>query len=264
MAAWLQGGVREWTPIQAGPVNRRRTGRHDRGTVGARRRSRAAGAGGDGEKGAGMTMADGRVARLLVNTGARRGAAVDLQTGEALEIVDVQGRQTAVLVAFHAANLDESLSPAMTRGRLNSIMIQLNDRLWSNHGRAMFEVEADTVGRHDLLLPAYDIEYYDHVHSAAGHDNDRANLALALRPWGVGYSEVPEPLTLFGNVGIRQRGELEIRRPLSEAGDVIRLRALMPVVVAVSASPHDYNLQNDYSPTEILLRVLATAEASAG
>ena len=101
--------------------------------------------------GAGMTMANGRVARLLVNTGARRGAAVDLQTGEALEIVDVQGRQTAVLVAFHAANLDESLSPAMTRGRLNSIMIQLNDRLWSNHGRAIFEVVVHERERvHDL------------------------------------------------------------------------------------------------------------------
>ncbi|MCC6628053.1 MAG: urea carboxylase-associated family protein [Chloroflexi bacterium] len=203
-----------------------------------------------------MTTAEGRVARLLVNTGARRGAAVDLQTGEALEVIDLQGRQTAVLVALNADNLDEALSPAVTRGRLNSIMLQVHDRLWSNLGRPMFEIEADTVGRHDLLLPAYDVEYYEQVHSAPGHDNDRANLALALREWGIGYSELPEPLTLFGNVGIRQRGELEIRRSLAEAGDLVRLRALMPVVVAVSASPHDYNLQNDYSPTELLLRVL--------
>jgi uncharacterized protein YcgI (DUF1989 family) len=207
-----------------------------------------------------MTAAQGRRARLLVNTGARRGAAVELLEGEALEVVDVHGRQTATLIALNADNLDEALSPSVTRGRLNSIMIQLNDRLWSSHGRPMLEVEADTVGRHDLLLPAYDIQYYDQVHSAAGHDNCRANLYLAVRDYGVSHQELPEPITLFGNVGIRQRGELEIRRPLSEAGDSITLKALMNLIVAVSASPHDYNLQNDYSPTEILLRVLSKAE----
>jgi uncharacterized protein YcgI (DUF1989 family) len=204
-----------------------------------------------------MTTAPARAARLLVNTGARRGAVVTLSEGEALEIVDLQGRQTATLIAVNADNLDEMLSPAVTRGRLNSIMIQLNDRLWSNLGRPMFEVEADTVGRHDLLLPAYDIQYYEQVHSAPGHDNCRANLYLGMREFGIGYAELPEPITLFGNVGIRQRGELEIRRPLSEAGDSITLKALMNVIVAVSASPHDYNLQNDYSPTELLLRVVS-------
>lgn len=207
-----------------------------------------------------MTMTRGRTARLLVNTGARRGAAVEVREGETLEIVDLQGRQTAAVIAFNADDLDETLSPAMTRGRLNSIMLQLNDRLWSSLGRPMFEIEADTVGRHDLLLPAYDVQYYEQVHSAPGHDNCRANFYAALREWGIGYGALPEAITLFGNVSIRQRGELDIRRPLSEAGDSVALRALMNVVVAVSASPHDYNLQNDYSPTELLLRVLTRGE----
>jgi uncharacterized protein YcgI (DUF1989 family) len=214
-----------------------------------------------GKKGRrGMTTAEARAARLLVNTGARRGAAVELREGESLEIVDVHGRQTATLIAFNADNLDETLSPGVTRGRLNSIMVQLNDRLWTNLSRPIFEIEADTVGRHDLLLPAYDVQYYEQVHSAPGHDNCRANLYGAVRDLGIGYDALPEAITLFGNIGIRQRGELEIRRPLSEAGDSITLKALMNVVVAVSASPHDYNLQNDYSPTELLLRVLSRPE----
>jgi uncharacterized protein len=186
---------------------------------------------------------------------------VSRRAGESVEVVDVHGRQTGVLVAFNARDLAEALSPTVTRGRLNSIMIQLNDRLYSNLGRPMIEIEADTVGRHDLLLPAYDIAYYEQVHNMPGHDNCRANLYRAVRHLGVAYADLPDPITLFGNIGVRQRGELDIRRPLSEAGDSITLRALMDVVVAVSASPHDNNSMNDYSPTELLLRVLSAPPA---
>jgi len=201
----------------------------------------------------------GRPLRLVVNTGARRAAAVELRRGELLEIVDVKGRQTAVVIAFNQADPGETLSPAMTRARLGSIMLQLNDRLYSNLSRPMLTVEADTVGRHDLLLPAFDIRYYDDVYGAPGHDNCRANLALAVQDFGIAYDRLPDPVTFFGNVGIRQRGELEIRAPLSEAGDSITLQAQMDLVVVVAASAQDRNAQNDYSPTELLLRVLGPA-----
>lgn len=201
---------------------------------------------------------------LVVNTGVRRAAAVVVKSGQRLQVIDLFGRQTATMIAVNLADHGEMLSPAMTRARLNSLMLQLNDRLYSNLGRPMFQLEEDTVGRHDLLLPAYDINYYADVHSAPGHDNCRANLFLAVREFGLDYSHLPDPVTLFGNVSIRQRGELEIRAPLSEAGDLVTLRALMDVIVAVSASPQDHNAQNNYAPTELLLRVLGTQDAASG
>jgi hypothetical protein len=194
--------------------------------------------------------------RLVMNTGARRAAAVELERGERLEIIDVKGRQTAVCVAFNRADLNETLSAAMTRARLNSIMLQLNDRLYSTFSRPMLTVEADTVGRHDLLLPAFDMGYFDDAYGAPGHDNCRASLALALQDLGIAYERLPEPITFFGNVSIRQRGELEIRAPLSEAGDYITLEARMDLIVAVAASSQDRTAQNDYRPSELLLRVL--------
>lgn len=199
-------------------------------------------------------------ARLVASTGARRGAAVEVRQGEALQVVDLYGRQTAVLIAFSRADLTETLSPAVTRGRLGSIMLKLNDTLYSNLGRPMITVEADTVGRHDLLLPAFDITHFAEMFGSPGHDNCRANFYLALHDLGIAYNALPEPVTLFGNVSIRQRGELDIRAPLSEAGDSITLRAMMDLVVAVSASPHDRSPMNDYSPTDLLLRVLSRSE----
>lgn len=196
------------------------------------------------------------LARLVANTGARRGIAVEVGNGEAIEIMDVHGKQTAVFIAFNQHDVNETLSPAVTRGRLSSIMLQLNNRLYSNLGQPMLTLEADTVGRHDLLLPAFDQTYFEDVYSAPGHDNCRANLYLAVREWGIAYHDLPDPVTFFANIGIRQRGELEFRAPLSEPGDLVTLRAHMDLIVAVSASPQDRNALNDYSPSELLLRVL--------
>ena len=56
-------------------------------------------------------------------------------------------------------------------------------------------------------------------------------------------------------VTIKQRGELDVREPLSEKGDFVLLKALADVVVAVSACPQDLNQTNGGKPTDILLRV---------
>jgi uncharacterized protein YcgI (DUF1989 family) len=56
-------------------------------------------------------------------------------------------------------------------------------------------------------------------------------------------------------VTIKQRGELEIREPLAEKNDFVVLKALMDVVVAVSACPQDLTPTNGGKPTDIMLRV---------
>jgi uncharacterized protein YcgI (DUF1989 family) len=57
------------------------------------------------------------------------------------------------------------------------------------------------------------------------------------------------------NVAIKQRGELEVREPLSEANDYVVLRAMMPVMAALSACPQDVNPTNGMNPTDLLIRV---------
>jgi uncharacterized protein YcgI (DUF1989 family) len=57
------------------------------------------------------------------------------------------------------------------------------------------------------------------------------------------------------NVGLKARGEFEIREPLSERGDQVLLKAHMDCLVAVSACPQDQNACNAFNPTDILVRV---------
>src|SRR6266508_5210115 len=167
--------------------------------------------------------------------------AVEVMTGQYLQISDVQGKQVADFVAFNLEDRAEALSTAATRAINGSIMLQLGMKLYSNRRNAMFELVEDAVGRHDMLFPACDPRRYKDDFGLEEHANCREALTEALTEYNVTYDQIPDPVNWFMNVAIRQRGELEIREPLSERNDSVLLTALMDTVVAVSACPQDQN-----------------------
>ncbi len=180
--------------------------------------------------------------------------AVEVKEGHLLQITDVQGKQVADFVAFVLADRNEFVSTAATRSVNGNVMIQKGMKLYSNRRTPLFEVVDDTVGRHDMLFAACDPKRYEEL-GEPGHANCRTALAEALATYDVDYDRVPDPINWFMNVAIRQRGELEVREPLSDRDDRVLLRALTDVVVAVSACPQDKNATNGFSPSDILLRV---------
>jgi uncharacterized protein YcgI (DUF1989 family) len=180
--------------------------------------------------------------------------AVEIKTGQLLQVTDVQGKQVADCVAIRLDDREEFLSVAATRSSNGNVMLSQGMTLYSNRRTPMFELVDDTVGRHDMLFAACDPKRYEAL-GEPGHANCRTALAEALAPYGVEYDRVPDPINWFMNVAIRQRGELEIREPLSERGDQVILKALVDAVVAVSACPQDKNATNGFAPSDILIRV---------
>jgi len=182
--------------------------------------------------------------------------ALELRAGEVLQIVDVEGKQVADFVVFSLADRNEWGSTSVTRAANDNIMMTVGRRVWSNRRRALLELVEDTVGRHDMLYACCDPVRYEAL-GAPGHANCRTALAEALAAYGVGADQVPDPINWFMNVAIKQRGELEIREPLSEKDDYVALKALADVVVAVSACPQDLVATNAMKPTDIAIRVWA-------
>lgn len=180
--------------------------------------------------------------------------AVEVKTGQFLQITDVQGKQVADFVAFNAADRAEYLSVAHTRSANASVMLQQGMSLYSNRRAPMLELIEDTVGRHDLLFAACDPKRYEEL-DAPEHANCRTALADALAPFDIESDRIPDPVNWFMNVAIRQRGELEVREPISERNDHVLLTATIDLVVAISACPQDKNATNGFSPTDILVRV---------
>ncbi len=195
--------------------------------------------------------------RLLVRQRSIRpgvAEAVELAEGELLQIIDIDGKQVADFVAFAAGDSGEWGSTSVTRSANDNVMMTLGKQVYSNRRRPLFELIEDTVGRHDMLYACCDPIRYEKL-GAPDHANCRHALAESLAGRGIGPDSVPDPINWFMNVAIKQRGELDIRQPLSEAGDYVVLRALAPVVAAVSACPQDLVATNGMKPTDIVIRV---------
>ena len=184
-----------------------------------------------------------------------QGQAVEVKAGQFIQVETPQGKQVADFVAFTAGDTDEYVSTAATRSTNGNIIPQKGMSLYSNRRQPMLEIVEDTVGRHDMLYACCDPVRYDMLGAAPDHASCRAALTDALSGYGIGYDRIPSPVNWFMNVSIQQRGELEIREPLAEAGDYILLRALKDIVAAVSACPQDHGATNAGNPTDIVIRV---------
>ena len=184
-----------------------------------------------------------------------QGFATEVKVGELVQVMDVSGKQVADLVCVGLDDRAELLSVGATRASGGSMMLQTGTKLLSNRRNGMLELVEDTVGRHDMLFAACDPKRYEQDFGLPNHPNCREALTEALGPFGVGYDQIPDPVNLFMNVAIKQRGELEIREPISERNDYVVLQALMDCVVGVTACPQDQTATNGFKPTDILIRV---------
>jgi uncharacterized protein YcgI (DUF1989 family) len=190
---------------------------------------------------------------------ARRGRAVRLTCGQAIEIVNTHGTQVVDTWAFSAEDMGEYMSNEHMRPTLGHIHPRKGDRLITNRRRAIMLIEEDTSpGRHDTVIAACDSYRYGLLGCTGYHDNCTDNLHAALRRIGLRSDETPSPLNLWMNIPVSQAGDITWGEPLSKPGDRVVLRALMDCIVAMSACPQDILPINGAAcrPVEAHYRVL--------
>lgn len=192
-------------------------------------------------------MSIGLVGRTAIKAERLRsgeGAAFEMLAGQVVQIVALDGKQAASLVAFSGPDHREHLSVAQTRARNNSIMLELGGSLYSNRDNALLQLVEDSVKRHDLLHP---------LDTAAASDGEHT-LATRLSAFGIDADALPDPVNLFMKVSILQRGAIEIQESLAEKGDSVMLLALQDCVVGVAALPGKYGGDAGSAP-DVLVRV---------
>lgn len=164
------------------------------------------------------------------------GRAFDLKKGERVRVIDLEGKQVADFIAFNALNLREHLSTGTTIDNNRSLYIKPGDCLYSNLHQPLLQITADTVGAHDLLHPACSPEMYRVQYRITGaHSSCHVNFKRALAEYGANEAPIPTPFNIFMNTRVFEDGRVEVREPLSKPGDFIELRAMIDLIVAVTA-----------------------------
>ena len=172
----------------------------------------------------------------MIEIAPRTGTAFALAAGATLTVIDIQGRQVADLLAFNAADLDEVLSSGRTLDYAETLRLTTGHRLYSNRSRVMLDIMADSVGRHDFLLTPCSYETFDHFYpDLPRHRGCFGNLAEALAPYGVKPAMIPTAFNCFMHVAVAGDGGLQVLPPLSKAGDAVRFRAAMDLIIGLTA-----------------------------
>lgn len=167
----------------------------------------------------------------------RSGAAFRLAKGEYLDVIDPDGGQVSDLLAYNVDDVREVLSNGRTFDYEETIRLSVGNRLWSNRSNPMLTIVEDTVGSHDFLLTPCSEDTFKHFYpDKPVHRGCFGNLAEALAPFGIEPDAIPCAFNVFMNVPVDQAtGKLEVLPPTSKAGDRLRLRAEMDLVIGLTA-----------------------------
>lgn len=177
---------------------------------------------------------------------ARGGRSVTLKAGQLLEITNVEGQQICDFVAFNVNDVSEFLSPSHTRAFLRRATPKVGDQLLSVRRRPMFEMIADTLGQHDMLIPACDADFYRLRFGEPDHPSCRTNLANAVSDYGISEAFLPDPVNFFQNTSVGSDGSISTGPSSAKPGDHVVLRAFIDMIAVGSACPMDrYGINGD-------------------
>ena len=193
----------------------------------------------------------------------RSGAAFRLPRGAVLTVTDPKGEQVADLLAYNAADVREVISSGRTLDYAETISLTAGHRLYSNRSQPMLTIIADTVGRHDFLLTPCSIDTFHHFYpDLEPHRGCFGNLAEALAPYGIEPDAIPVAFNCFMNVPVASDGALRVLPPVSKAGDHIRFRADMDLIIGLTACSAPDSNGGSFKPIHYAIEMAADQAAA--
>jgi urea carboxylase-associated protein 1 len=175
--------------------------------------------------------------------------------GQVLRIIDLEGNQAVDTIFYNADDTAERYSVTDTFQRQGGIYLGTGTVLYSNRGKPLLTIVADTCGRHDSLGGACAAEsntvryaiQKKFMHSC----RDNYLLALAHADIGMDKRDIVPNINFFMNVPVTAEGGLTFEDGVSAPGKYVELRAEMDVLVLVSNCPQLNNPCNAYNPTPV-------------
>jgi urea carboxylase-associated protein 2 len=152
-----------------------------------------------------------------------------VKRGDAVRVVNVAGTPGAAVFLWNADDVSERYNAGDTVKLQWTTRFSVGRVLFSDMGRVMASITADSGAGHDSILGANGPEQ--------SLRNGRENLRLAAQKFGLFRGDVGPCLSLFSSVSTDERGRF-VYNGAPPAGAMVALRAEMNLLVAVSNTPH--------------------------
>ena len=192
-----------------------------------------------------------------------------LRRGQTLRLTDVEGGACVAALFYNAEDPSERYNMPDTLKAQHIARLTAGYVLYSDMGRVLCSVTADSVGWHDTITG----------HASAAHSrakfgegsyqklrndryrNSRDNFLVELGKYDLGKRDLMANLNFFVKVVVDEHGALGFVPGHSTAGSFVELRAEMHTLVVLSNTPHPLDPSTTYAPKPALLGIRAGAPA---
>ena len=194
-----------------------------------------------------------------------------VRRGQILRLTDVEGGASVAALLFNAEqpleryNMPDTLK-AQHVGRLTA-----GNVLFSDMGRVLFSIVADTAGWHDTItghltraasLAKYGAGSYQKLRNDF-YRNTRDNFLVELGKFGLGKRDLHANVNFFTKVVPSLDGKLGFVPNSSRPGAFVELRAEMNVLTILSNTPHPLDPSQGYAPKPVGLQVRRSGRPGA-
>jgi urea carboxylase-associated protein 2 len=194
-----------------------------------------------------------------------------LKRGTALRITDRDGGTNVGALFYNSERPVERYNMPDTLKAQHIARVTTGNVLYSDMGRVLCSVVADTCGWHDTITglenQALSTKKYGPGDYQAlrndWHRNSRDNLLVELAKYGLGKRDFGPNLNFFVKVTVDAEGKLAWIPANSKPGSFIELRSEMNTLVLLSNTPHPLDPATQYSvkPVHIGVRVAEPVRA---
>jgi urea carboxylase-associated protein 2 len=186
-----------------------------------------------------------------------------LRRGQVLRLTDVEGGAAVAALLFNADFPLERYNMPDTLKAQHIARVTTGNVLYSDMGRVLCSVIADSCGWHDTITglenqAASSKKYGPGDYQALRNDwhrNSRDNLLVELAKYGLGKRDFGPNLNFFVKVAPDAEGHLSWVPGNSKPGATIELRAEMNSLVLLSNTPHPLDPQATYTTKPVHLSV---------
>jgi uncharacterized protein len=186
-----------------------------------------------------------------------------LKRGTSLRITDVEGNSNVAAYFLNFEIPSERFNLPDTLKAQHTARLKAGHVLFSDMGRVLCSITADTVGWHDplaglsnasLIETKYGKSTYQQSRNE-WHQNARDGFLIELGKYGMGPRDLHATVNFFSKVEVDDRGNMRYVPDNSEKGSYIELRAEMNVLVLLNNSPHPLGNAADYvaKPVELAI-----------
>jgi uncharacterized protein len=194
-----------------------------------------------------------------------------VRRGTTLRLTDLSGGANCSAIFFNREEKLERYNMADTLKAQHTAHLTQGHVCYSDMGRVLCSISADSVGWHDPLCgpsSAADMraKFGERRYQEARNEmirNGRDSLLIELAKWGLGKQDLVATVNFFSKVWVDDSGQFHYVPNHSPAGSSVDLRFEMNCLVAFSTAPHPLTEAREYRPGAISVTAYRSGPAAA-